>query len=157
MRSQRFTARIGHGVSIAEDVSYDELVDHVLEFVVRGAIAKANDRSTWEEEELRRQGLKGIEFAREGKALWWDLDAFSAELAEAKREGAGELFVSRNECAVRFFDALDFDLRERLRGAGYSTASLFADMNEIYREIAADASDRSSQANEGLIAEILGT
>jgi hypothetical protein len=157
MRSPRFTARIGHGVSIAEDVSYDELVDRVLEFVVRAAIARANDRSTWEEEELRRQGLKGIEFARASKALWWDADAFAAEQAEAKREGASELFLSRNECGGTFFETLDADLRKRFRNAGYSTASLITEMNEIFREIAADASDRSSQANESLIAEILGT
>lgn len=157
MRIQRFTARIGHGVSIAEDVSYDELVDRVLEFVVRAAIARANDHSTWEEEELRREGLKRIEFAGDGRALWWDRDAFEAENAEAKRESAQDLFASQNTFDGSFFHALDRDLRERLRQAGYATGELFADMKELYREIAADASDRSAQAREGLVAEILGS
>lgn len=152
---QRFTARIGHGVSIAEDVTYCELVDRILEFVVRAAIARANDRSSWEEEEVRRQGLQRIEFAKDGKALWCDAGAFAAEEAEANREGASKLFLSRNECGERFLQTLDLDVRTRLRNAGYSTASLLAEMNEIYREIAGDASDRSLQANEALIDEIM--
>lgn len=156
MRSQRFTARIGHGASIAEDATYEELVDRVLEFVARAAIGKANDCCTWEGEELRRQGLRGIEFAKGAKALWWDRDAFAAEKAEAQREHAAELFLSRNEFDRGFFDAIDSDIRRRLRNAGYATESVFGDMKEIYREIAADASDRSAQASEMLIAEILG-
>ena len=156
MRIQRFTARIGHGVSIAEDVTYDELVERVLEFVVRAAIAKANDYSTWEEEELRREGLRAIEFLKDGKALWWDREAFDAEDAEAKRERAHERFLSQNEFGGTFFEGLDSDLRVRLRSAGYSTTTLFTDMKELYREIAADAIDRSAQAKEGLVAEILG-
>lgn len=157
LRTQRFTARIGRGASIAEDATYEELVDRVFEFVVRAAIAKANDRSTWEEEELRREGLKRIEFAKEGKALWWDLDAFDAEKTEAKRERCPELFLSQNEFDGSFFDTIDSDLRERLRNAGYATASLFGDMKEVYREIAADAIDRYAKANESLIAEILSS
>lgn len=155
MRTHRFTARIGHGVSIAEDVTYHELVDSVLEFAVRAAVARANDQSTWEEDELRRRGLMVIEFAKDGKALWWDRDAFDVEHDEAKRERAKELFCSRNEFDGTFLDTLDEDLRKRLRGVGYATASLLANMNELYREIAAEASDRSAQARESLIAEIL--
>jgi len=151
----RFTARIGHGVSIAEDVSYDELVDCVLEFVVRAAIAKANDYCSWEEEELRRQGLNAIGFVRDGKALWWDRDSFEVEYAEAEREGSAELFASQNEFGGAFFEKMDSDLRERLRRAGYAARPLFTDAKDLYREIAADASDRSAQARESLVAEIV--
>jgi hypothetical protein len=157
VRTQRFTARIGHGVSIAEDVTYDELVDRLLEYVVRAAIAKANDYSTWEEEELRREGLRGVEFVKDGRALWWDQEAFDAEKAEAKRERAHEIFRARNEFAGTFFEALDGDLREKLRRAGYATTALFTDMRELFREIAADASDRTAQAREGLVSEILSS
>lgn len=153
----RFTARIGHGVSIAEDVDYDELVTRVLEFVARAAIAKAIDQHTWEEEEVRRQGLNAIEFVKGGKALWSDRDAFEIERSEAKRERVGERFLATNECGRTFFEKLDADLRERLRFAGYSVVSLRTEMRDLYREIAADASDRSAQAREGLVAEIIDT
>jgi hypothetical protein len=155
MQRQRYTARIGHGVSIAEDVPYDDLVNRVLEYVLRAAIAKAADQFTWEEEELRRNGLYGIEFAREAKALWWNRSEFQAERDEALREGCNGRFLSSNELDAEFIATLDVDVRERLRRAGYSIPSLLTDMKELYQQIASEASDRTMQAREALVAEIL--
>jgi hypothetical protein len=157
VRLQRFTVRIGDGVSIVEDASYSELVERVLEFVVRAGMAKASDDCNWEEEELRRRGLRVLEIVRDGKALWWDPDAFEAESREATREGAHKEFVARNEAGESLLEGLDSDVRERLRCAGYATRSLLGGMEDLYAQIAADASERSAQAREGLLVEILGT
>lgn len=154
MRIERYTARIGHGVSIAEDVTYDELVDRVLEFVVRAAISRANDDCCWEEDELRRQGLRAVEFLRDGRALWWDCNAFEAESRAAKRARSEKQFAVQNELGESFYRMLAEDLRERFRRVGYSASELFTDMKDIFREIAADASDRTIQAKESLVAEI---
>ena len=80
----RYSACIGAS-AIAADVSYDELVGGVLEFVLRAAIAVAADQFEWEHEELRRDGLTAIEFFREGKALWWDRECFESERADPER------------------------------------------------------------------------
>ncbi|HKU81878.1 MAG TPA: hypothetical protein VJP76_06875 [Candidatus Tumulicola sp.] len=85
VRTQRHTARIAEGASIAENVAYEELVTRVLAFIIDAALAKAADRCSWEHEEMRRYGLQKIAFARDGRALWWDRDVFGAEEAEAVR------------------------------------------------------------------------
>ena len=144
-------------MSIAENVSYSELVRRVLEFVLRAAVSRAGDQFAWEEEELRRQGLHRIEFACSGRALWWDASAYGAEESEAKREGARRRFASENALDLQFFEKLDVDLRERLCRAGYSTPSLLADMKELFVEIAAEVADRSARARDALIGEIVGT
>ncbi|MBV8723613.1 MAG: hypothetical protein JO277_15790, partial [Candidatus Eremiobacteraeota bacterium] len=85
MEAYHYTARIGSG-SIAEDLSYAKLLERTLEFVLRAAVAKAIDEFAWEQEELRRSGLRAIEFVRDGKAIWWDAEAFELEQKEAWRE-----------------------------------------------------------------------
>ena len=152
---QRYTARIGHGASIAEGVPYDELVPLVLEFLLRAAIAKATDQSSWEQEEVRRGGLRRIEFACEGKALWWDRNSFAAERREAERDGLQQRFDLGNADGTIFFETLDADLRERLRRAGYATPSLLANMKELFLQIDVETADRAAAAREALVAEIL--
>jgi hypothetical protein len=130
---------------IGEGVPYDGLVDLVLEFVLRAAIAEASDAFEWEHEELRRAGLCAIEFFRDGRALWWDRESFEAEAAEGER----------NQLDVAFFERLDGDLRARLRRAGYDVPSLIAGMKPLYHEIAADVADRCAGARQNLLTEIL--
>jgi hypothetical protein len=60
----RYTARMEESVNIAEDVAYERLSTGILEFTVRAAIARSEDESEWEHEELRRRGLGGIQIFR---------------------------------------------------------------------------------------------
>jgi hypothetical protein len=99
--------------------------------------------------------LRQIAFTRDGKALWWDGTAFEAEQREARREHIVRRFAGANRLDLDFLGHLDRDLREKLRGAGYATPSLVTSMKELFRQVIADANDRSAQAVESLVAEIL--
>ncbi|MBV8153598.1 MAG: hypothetical protein JOY98_04215 [Candidatus Eremiobacteraeota bacterium] len=154
MEAYRYTARIGSG-SIAEDLSYAKLLERTLEFVLRAAVAKAIDEFAWEQEELRRSGLRAIEFVRDGKAIWWDAEAFELEQKEAWRERIAKRFSETNELDSGFFVRLDRDLRDKLRRAGYEVPSLVSNMRDLFREVGADATDRSAEARERLVGEIL--
>jgi hypothetical protein len=155
VHAQPYTARIGLGATIAENVSYDDLILRVLEFMLRAAIARANDNIRWEDEELRREGLRRIEFACDGKALWWDRQTFSAERAEACREGVGERFDAENACRSVFLKKLDADLRGRLAEAGYSSPCLITNMKALFSELAVDARQQATEAQELLVQSIL--
>jgi len=142
-------------LSLAENVTYHELLDRLLEFMVRAAIGEAIDKFDWEQEELRRSGLRAIEFARDGKALWWDRAAFENELAEELRDGTLDRFLAHNEVDADFFDRADNELGARLSGKGYKVPTLQGDLKKLYEEIAADLSDRLTAAQEGLVTEVL--
>lgn len=147
---------MAEGVSIAEGVAYDELVVRVLQFVIEAALARAADRFGWEQEQLRRDGLRAIQFARDGRALWWDGEAFAAEEAGALRMGERDRFVAANEIDPGFWKKLDRDLRTKLRRAGYATGPLILNMRGIFKHIAAEAEERSAHAQTKLVEEILG-
>ncbi len=156
MHIHRYTARIG-SVSIAEDVSYGELANRALEYIVRAAIAKAADDEDWEQAELRRGGLQTIEFLHDGKALWCHLETFEVESGEAEREGASEQFSAANECDAGFLKRLDRDLREKLKRAGFNAPSLITNMKALFMHVGSEASERTITARETLVGEILAS
>lgn len=155
MKTRRYTAKIAGGVTIAENVTYDELATRMLDFILRAAIALSIDSFEWEHEKLRREGLQGIEFFVGEKALWLDRDCFDIEKESAKRAGYHTRFLARNEFVEGFLATLDSDVRERFARAGYATPPLIADMKKLFREISDDLKDRSAQAQQALVTEIL--
>lgn len=155
MKTRRYTAKIAGGVTIAENVTYDDLVTRVLDFVLHAAIALSIDSFEWEHEKLRREGLDAIDFFAGEKALWLERESFDVEKESAKRAGCQTRFLSKNEYDVDFFSQLDADLRERLARAGYASDPLITDMKKLFREISDDVKDRSAQAQQALLTEIL--
>lgn len=153
----RYTARIEESASIAEDVDYERLLAGILEFTVRAAIARSEDESQWEHEELRRRGLEGVHIFRNGKAVWTDRESFEAELAEARRENFQDNFEATNELDPTFLEELDRDLRERWRLAGYEVPSLLENMKPLFSQLESDARDRAADAREALIEEVIAT
>lgn len=155
MKTRRYTAKIAGGITIAENVTYDELANRVLDFILRAAIALSIDSFEWEHEKLRREGLEGIDFFAGERALWLERESFDVEKESAKRAGCLTRFLATNELDIDFFTKLDGDLRERLARAGYAAEPLITDMKKIFREISDDVKDRSAQAQQALVAEIL--
>lgn len=155
MNPTRYTVRIGESHCIAEDICYAELLDRVVEFTTRAAVARSTDESEWEHEELRRKGLDALQVFRNERAVWDDASTFEAELAEARRERACTRFKSGNELDAAFYDALDRDLRARWLRAGYKVPSLRHDMKRLFLELERDAAERAAHAREGLLSEIL--
>jgi hypothetical protein len=153
----RYTARMEESVNIAEDVAYERLSTGILEFTVRAAIARSEDESEWEHEELRRRGLGGIQIFRNGKAIWTDRDIFEAELAEARRSKCEAYFDERNELDPTFLEELDRDLRQRWRLAGYEVATLLGSMKALFSELESDVRDRIADARRALTDEILAS
>lgn len=155
MKTRRYTAKIAGGVTIAENVTYDDLATRVLDFILRAAIAVSIDSFEWEHEKLRREGLQGIDFFAGERALWFEEDNFAVEKAGAKRTGCQTRFLSKNEFDTAFLTSLDEVLRTRLARAGYASPSLIANMKKLFQEISDDVKDRSAQAQRELVAEIL--
>jgi hypothetical protein len=155
VRTRRYTAKIAGGITIAENVTYDDLVTRVLDFILHAAIALSIDSFEWEHEKLRREGLQGIDFFAGEKALWLDRESFDVEKENAKKSGYQTRFLSTNEFIEKFLANLDADLRERLARAGYAASPLITDMKSLYREISDDVKDRSAQAQQALVSEIL--
>jgi hypothetical protein len=152
----RYTARLGGSVSIAEDVSYDELLKSLIEFTLRAAMARASDQSTVEHEELRLKGLSAIELFRNSRAVWTDAALFERELAEARREGIQGVFMERNELDPEVYDKLNGQLRDWWRRAGYESDCLTKCMKRLFTELESDASDRAADAREQFVGEVLG-
>jgi hypothetical protein len=155
VETRRYSAGIAGGVMVAQNVTYDELLTRLLDFVLNAPVARAVDDFAWEQEEVLRGGLRSIDFFSGGKSLWWDRDAFDTEKEGMMRNGTGERFLEKNELDARFLRKLDADLREHLKRAGYITPSLITSMKPLYRDISADLSDRSAQARTALVTEIL--
>lgn len=153
---RRYTARLAEGGSIAENVAYGELVTRVLQAIIEAALAKASDRFSWEQEQLRRNGLRAIEFARDGRALWSDREVFDAEEAGAARGRVRGRFAAENEMDGNFLKKLDYDLRQRLQRAGYATGPVTANMRKVFEQIACEAEERSARAQRQLLDEIVG-
>lgn len=151
----RYTARMEESISIAEDVPFERLSAGILEFTVCAAMARSEDESEWEHEELRRRGLGGIQIFRNGKALWTDRDAFEAELAEAGRSSCADRFNASNELDPAFLELLDEDQRQRWRLAGYEVPSLLQNMKLLFSEVESDAQNRVADARRAFGVEIL--
>jgi hypothetical protein len=151
----RYSTRIGESYCLSEDVSYEVLLQRIMEFTVRAAVARSIDESEWEHEELRRKGLSALQIVRNGKAVWLDQETFEGELAEARREHIESGFKEANELDPSLYQELDNDLRARWRSAGYETPSLITDMKKLFAELQRDAAHRIAGAMEDLIREIM--
>lgn len=150
-----YSARIGESHCIADRVTYGALLNRIVEFTIRAALARCIDECDWEHDELRRRGIGAIQIFRNGKAVWADSAAFERELAEARREQIEERFRRANVADPVLHQRLDDDLRARWRAAGYESPSLATDMKKIFAELERDASARAESARESLVAELL--
>jgi hypothetical protein len=150
---ERYSASI-ESRSIAQSVPYDELLRRIMEFTIRGALARSIDESEWEHEEIRRKGLRSLQVFHNNKAVWICGETFKQERAEAERE-LDARFDERNELDPALYERLDRDLLARWRKAGYQSTSLIENMKEIFVELERDASERAAGAREGLLVEVL--
>ncbi len=139
---------------IAEGVPYNELLRRIMEFTIRGALARSTDDSEWEHEELRRKGLGSLRLFHNNRAVWLSSQTFAEERAEARRERDGR-FDKRNELDPGLYERLDRDLRRGWQKAGYRVESQMHDMKKIFVELEREASERAAGAREGLLAEVL--
>lgn len=150
-----YSVRIGESHCVADGIPYDALLDRIVEFTIRAAVARSTDESEWEHEELRRRGLSALQIFRNHRAVWDDRSTFEIELAEARRENIGERFESTNELDPALFTDLDRDLRGLWRRAGYEVPSMRNDMRALFAELERDAADRAAHAREGLLDDVL--
>ena len=155
MNEALYSARVGESHFFADRVGFDELVNRIVEFTIRAAVARSVDESSWEQEELRRGGLRTIQIFRGGKAIWADSHAFESELGEARREGIQERFERANAVDPEVYERLDQSLIDRWRRAGYDTPSLASNMKALFDEVGREATDRAESAREDLVVEIL--
>jgi CRISPR/Cas system-associated endoribonuclease Cas2 len=150
-----YSARIDESRFIADGVTYDVLLNRIVEFTIRAALARSVDEGDWEQDEVRRNGIAAIQIFRNGKAVWADSSAFELEMTEARREHIEDRFARSNEADPALYVRLDEDLRARWRAAGYQTPSLAHDMKTIFAELERDAAERAEVARESLVGELL--
>lgn len=155
MSPARYSVRIGEAHCIGVDMSYETLLVRIMEVTIRAAVARSEDESEWEQEEVRRKGLCALQVFRSGKALWDNPATFADELAEARREGIERRFQAENELDLEFYDRLDTDLRARWRRFGYETPSLRDDMKRLFCELERDAAERAADARKRLLADFV--
>ena len=153
----RYTARLEESIGIAEDVDYEGLSASILALTVRAAVARSQDESEWEHEELRRRGLSCIQIFRNGKAIWTDRNSFEGELAEARRSSCADRFNASNELDPTFLESLDEDLRQRWRLAGYEVSSLLENMKWLFSELQSDAQERVAYTRRAFADEIISS
>lgn len=155
MDPARYSVRIGESHCIAEGIPYDALLDRIVEFTIRAAVARSADESEWEHDELRRRGLRALQVFRDRRAVWDDRTTFETELAAARRQSIDDTFEATNELDPALFTQLDCDLRARWRRAGYEVPSLRFDMKALFAELERDAADRAADARESLLDDVL--
>jgi hypothetical protein len=151
----RYSAQISPSAHIAENVSYETLLERILEYTLRSALARANDRHDWEQDQLRCRGLRVIELFHNGRAVWQDRAAFEEFLSDETRTGTIVQFERDNEVNVELLERVERDLRERWRCAGYMVSDLCSDMKKLFAELEADGADRERGATEAFVAEVL--
>jgi hypothetical protein len=151
----RYSVRIGESYLLVECVPYDVLLKSIMEFTIRAAVARSIDEGDWEHEQLRRNGLAGLQLFRGGRAVWSDRGTFEEQLAEARSQGDEPRFRESSEADAYLYERLDRDLRDRWRLAGYDIPSLMNDMKTLLTELERDARDRVAEAKDGLVADIL--
>lgn len=154
MGPPRYSVRICEAC-IGTDLSYETLLVTVMEFTVRAAIARSEDESAWEHEELRRNGLCALQLFRDDKAVWDSPQMFADELTEARREECARLFRAQNELDPAFYERLDGDLCARWRRLGYETPSLRSEMKALFCELERDAAERAASAKNHLLADFV--
>jgi hypothetical protein len=150
-----YSARISPSVYIAESVGYDMLLERIAEYTLRAAFAHGVDQHDWDQEELRRRGLRALELFHNGRAVWGDPIAFEESLAEVTQTGDLQRFDGANELDPELAERVDRDLLHRWRLAGYLVPSLALDMKRLFAELEADAADCAQEAREDLIVRLL--
>jgi hypothetical protein len=150
-----FSARISSSACIAESVDYDTLLEQIAVYTLRAAFAHAVDQHDWDQEELRRKGLRAVELFHNGRAVWRDQVAFEQSLEEVTRSGDARQFERANELDPELAERIDRDLRERWRLVGYMVPSLALDMKKLFAELEADAADCAREAREELMSNLL--
>jgi hypothetical protein len=150
-----YSVRIGESHCIAEGIPYDALLDRIVEFTIRAAVARSADESEWEHEELRRKGLGALQIFCNRRAVWDDRATFETEIAAARRQHVGEKFEATNELNPALLNDLDRDLQMRWRRAGYEVPSLRREMKPLFAELERDAADRVANARESLLGDVL--
>jgi hypothetical protein len=149
----RYSARISPSACIAEDVEYENLLDRLAEYALRAAFARAADENDWEQDELRRKGLGAVELYHNGRAVWQDPVSF--QQCRSEDAGAGARFDLGNELDPGLLERLDADLRKRWRACGYMVSSVASNMKKLFDQLQDDAAERSREAREELLAELL--
>lgn len=156
-----YSVRIAPSARVAENVSYEQLLNEIVAYTVRAAFARAFDRHDWEQEEFRRRGLRAIELFHDGRAVWRDRLCFEDLSDESARPGvcseAAATFEKCNELDPSQFERLDRDLCRRWRDSGYLVQSVALDMKALFDEIEADLRARVEEVREELITEIVQT
>jgi hypothetical protein len=155
MDPARYSVRIGESHCVAEGIPYDALLDRIVEFTIRAAVARSTDDSEWQHEELRRRGLGALQIFCNQRAVWDDATTFESELSGARRQNVCRKFKAANELNPAFLTNLDRDLRARWRRAGYEVPSLRCDMKPLFAELERDAADRAADARESLLGDVL--
>lgn len=155
MNEPVYSARVGESYFFADNVGFEELVNCFVEFTARAAMARSADACDWEDDELRRSGLRAVQIFCGGKAVWADARAFEGELREARREGIEERFTRTNAAGPELYERLDLSLIDRWRRAGYDTPSLTGNMKALFDELGREATERAESAREALVGEIL--
>jgi hypothetical protein len=150
-----YSARVSPSVYIAESVDYDMLLEQIAEYTLRAAFAHGADQHDWDQEELRRKGLRALELFHNGRAVWRDSVAYEQSLAEVTRTGDLQRFDGANELDPDLAERVDRDLLDRWRLAGYLVPSLALDMKKLFAELEADAADCARDAREELMARLL--
>jgi hypothetical protein len=150
-----FSARISQSVCIAESVDYDTMLERIAEYTLRAAFAHGADQHDWDQEELRRKGLRALELFHNDRAVWRDPVAYEQSLAEDTLTGDYPRFERANELDPELTERIDRDLTERWRLAGYLVPSLALDMKKLFSELEADAADCAREAREVLMSNLL--
>jgi hypothetical protein len=151
----RYSAQISPSAQIAENVCYQTLLERIFEYTLRSALARANDRHDWEQDQLRRRGLGAIELLHNGRAVWQDRGAFEQFLSDETRTGTIAQFERDNELNAELLERVDRDLRECWRRAGYMVSDLCSDMKKLFAELESEEADRARGADEAFVAEVL--
>jgi hypothetical protein len=149
-----YSARISPSARIAEDVEYHVLLERIAEYTLRAAFAHAIDEHDWEQEELRRRGLRAVELFHNARAVWLDRIEFERLQADA-RSGGAPAFETSNELDAGLLERIDRDLQARWRRAGYTVDSLACEMRKLFAQLEADAIDRSREARDHLLTDVL--
>lgn len=155
MASDRYSARVGPSIVVADDVPYAALLRRIVRFTLEAAVARSADEARWEQDELRKRGLTVLELTHGDKAVWRDATVYDTELVAARNAGAAAEFTSGNRLDQEILARLDRDLRRLWRQAGYDAPCLIHNMKRLFAELEADLGESASGARTAFMDEIV--